>query len=42
MSSIIETVKLYATAGEVMGVIRKALGLSYDPFELIDCSFSFE
>ena len=42
MPSIIEAVKVYATAGEVMGVIRKARGLSYDPFEIIDCPFSFE
>lgn len=42
MPSIIEAVKAYATAGEVMGVIRMARGLSYDPFEMIDCPFSFE
>jgi methylmalonyl-CoA mutase N-terminal domain/subunit len=33
MPSIIEAVKAYATAGEIMGVIRKARGLSYDPLE---------
>lgn len=42
MPSIIEAVKVYATAGEVMGVIRKARGLSYDPFEIIVCPYSFE
>jgi methylmalonyl-CoA mutase N-terminal domain/subunit len=42
MPSIIEAVKAYATAGEIMGVIRKARGLSYDPFEMIDCPFRFE
>jgi len=41
MPSIIEAVKAYATAGEVMGVIRKARGLSYDPFNMIDCPFNF-
>lgn len=40
--SIIEAVKAYATAGEVMGVIRKARGLSYDPFNMIDPPFNFE
>jgi len=42
MPSIIEAVKAYATAGEIMGVIRRARGLSYDPFNMIDCPFSFE
>jgi methylmalonyl-CoA mutase, N-terminal domain len=42
MPSIIEAVKNYATAGEVMGVIRKARGLSYDPFNMIDCPFDLE
>jgi len=42
MPSIIEAVKAYATAGEVMGVIRKARGLSYDPFNMIECPFRFE
>lgn len=40
MPSIIEAVKAYATAGEVMGVIRKARGLNYDPFDVIDCPFT--
>jgi methylmalonyl-CoA mutase N-terminal domain/subunit len=39
MPSIIDAVKAYATAGEVMGVIRQARGLSYDPFKMIDCPF---
>ena len=42
MPSIIEAVKAYATAGEIMGVIRRARGLSYDPFNMIGCPFSFE
>jgi len=42
MPSIIEAVKAYATAGEIIGVIRKARGLSYDPLERIDCPFDFE
>jgi methylmalonyl-CoA mutase N-terminal domain/subunit len=42
MPSIIEAVKAYATAGEVMGVIRKARGLSYDPFEMIECPFALD
>jgi methylmalonyl-CoA mutase N-terminal domain/subunit len=42
MPSIIEAVKAYATAGEIVGVIRKARGLSYDPLEMIDCPFDFE
>lgn len=39
MPSIIEAVKAYATAGEIIGVIRKARGLSYDPLQAIDCPF---
>ena len=39
MPSIIDAVKAYATAGEVMGVIRQARGLSYDPFNIIECPF---
>ncbi len=39
MPSIIEAVKAYATAGEIIGVIRTARGLSYDPLEAIDCPF---
>jgi methylmalonyl-CoA mutase N-terminal domain/subunit len=42
MPSIIEAVKAYATAGEIMGVIREARGLSYDPLKAIDCPFDFE
>jgi methylmalonyl-CoA mutase, N-terminal domain len=42
MPSIIEAVKAYSTAGEVMGVIRKARGLSYDPFNMIECPFKFD
>ena len=42
MPSIIEAVKDYATAGEIMGVIRQARGLSYDTLKMIDCPFKFE
>ena len=42
MPSIVEAVKAYATVGEVMGVIRMARGLSYDPFEMIDCPFELK
>ncbi|MBN2033936.1 MAG: hypothetical protein JW836_11710 [Deltaproteobacteria bacterium] len=41
MPSIIEAVKAYGTAGEIMGVIRKARGLSYDSLGVIDCPFEF-
>ena len=39
MPSIIEAVKAYATAGEVIGVIRLARGLEYDPFNMVTCPF---
>lgn len=39
MPAIIDAVKAYATAGEIMGVIRIARGLNYDPFNLIRCPF---
>ena len=39
MPSIIEAVKAYATAAEIMGVIRIAHGFHYDPLEMIDCPF---
>jgi methylmalonyl-CoA mutase N-terminal domain/subunit len=39
MPAIIEAVKAYGTAGEIMGVIRRARGLAYDPFNAIDCPF---
>lgn len=39
MPSLIEAVKAYATAGEIMGVIRMGRGLSYDPFSMIECPF---
>jgi methylmalonyl-CoA mutase N-terminal domain/subunit len=42
MPSIIEAVKAYATAAEILGVIRKARGLSYDPLETIDCPFDLD
>ncbi|MDP6405065.1 MAG: methylmalonyl-CoA mutase family protein [Alphaproteobacteria bacterium] len=39
MPAIIEAVKVYATAGEVMGTIRLARGLSYDHFDMIECPY---
>ena len=39
MPAIIEAVKAYATAGEIIGVIRLARGLNYDPFAMIQCPF---
>ena len=42
MPSIIEAVKAYATAGEIIGVIRKARGLTYDPLKTIHCPFNLE
>jgi len=39
MPSIIEAVRAYGTAGEIMGVIRMAHGFHYDPLEMIDCPF---
>lgn len=42
MPSIIKAVRAYGTAAEIMGVIRKARGLSYDPLEAIHCPFDLE
>jgi methylmalonyl-CoA mutase N-terminal domain/subunit len=42
MPSVIGAVKAYATAAEIIGVIRKARGLSYDPLERIECPFDLE
>lgn len=39
MPAIIEAVKVYATAGEIMGVIRLGRGLTYDPFDMIQCPY---
>lgn len=39
MPAIIEAVKAYASAGEVMGVIRLARGLAYDPLNVIQSPF---
>ena len=39
MPAIIEAVRAYATAGEILGVIRKARGLTYDPLQTIECPF---
>jgi methylmalonyl-CoA mutase N-terminal domain/subunit len=41
MPSIIEAVKVYATAGEVFGTIRMGRGLNYDPFNMLSCPYSF-
>jgi len=42
MPSIIEAVKAYGTAGEIMGVIRMANGFHYDPLEMIECPFDLQ
>ena len=42
MPSIIEAVKAYGTAGEIMGVIRMAYGYHYDPLEMIYCPFDLK
>lgn len=42
MPAIIEAVRVYATAGEISGVIRMARGLTYDPFDLIQCPFAMD
>ena len=42
MPSIIEAVKVYATAGEISGAIRLGRGLNYDPFNMIECPFRLE
>jgi methylmalonyl-CoA mutase, N-terminal domain len=39
MPAIIGAVKAYATAGEIIGVIRLGRGLKYDPFDMIRCPF---
>lgn len=39
MPAIIDAVKAYAAAGEIIGVIRMARGLKYDPFDVIGCPF---
>lgn len=39
MPSMIEAVKVYATAGEISGVIRLGRGLSYDPLNVIECPY---
>ena len=42
MPDIVEAVKAYATAGEIMGVMRMGRGLSYDPFNMIECPFELD
>lgn len=42
MPSIIDAVKVYATAGEIMGVIRLGRGLTYDPLNMIECPFALD
>jgi methylmalonyl-CoA mutase N-terminal domain/subunit len=42
MPSIVDAVKAYGTAAEIIGVIRKARGLSYDPLETIECPFALK
>lgn len=40
MPAIIDAVKAYASAGEIIGTIRVARGLKYDPFDMIRCPFA--
>jgi methylmalonyl-CoA mutase, N-terminal domain len=42
MPAVIEAVKAYATSGEIIGVIRKARGLHYDPLQMIECPFDLD
>jgi len=42
MPAIIEAVRVYATAGEISGVIRLGRGLSYDPFSMIERPFDLQ
>jgi methylmalonyl-CoA mutase, N-terminal domain len=42
MPAIIDAVKVYCTAGEIMGTIRLARGLGYDPLNQIQCPFELE
>lgn len=42
MPAIIDAVKVYATAGEVSGVIRVARGLDYDPLGVLACPYEFQ
>jgi len=42
MPAIIDAVRVYATAGEISGVIRMARGLTYDPFDMIQCPFELQ
>ena len=42
MPAIIEAVRAYATSGEIIGVIRKARGLHYDPLQMIECPFDLD
>lgn len=42
MPAIVDAVKAYATAGEIMGVIRLARGLDYDPFGVVPCPFELD
>jgi len=40
MPAIIDAVKVYGTAGEIIGVIRLARGLKYDRFDMIECPYA--
>jgi len=39
LPAMIEATKTFATTGELMGTVRMAMGYSYDPMEIIECSF---
>jgi len=40
--AVIEAAKTYATHGEIMGTIREAYGLKYDPFDEIESPFQLQ
>jgi methylmalonyl-CoA mutase N-terminal domain/subunit len=37
--AMIEATKVFATTGELMGIVRKAFGYSYDPMNIIESPF---
>ena len=39
MPAMIEATKVYATTGELMGMVRQAFGYSYDPMNIIESPF---
>lgn len=39
LPAMIEATKAYATTGELMGIVREAMGYPYDPMEIIESPF---